>query len=679
MTVRSVLEVEVDPNGAFAKFAAGYKQWQEAAANSPSLFAKATAEIDGQVKSFRELVDLAKQRTIHARAGAEVERAAHEDLFGEEDRARAKLEKADKEKAARDKRASEQAKEQAKSWSVMAKDVKSFASGIGTATASLLQWGSLTGLIGGIIGAGGLFGIDRMAASVGNQRRMGLGLGTSPGEQQAFGVNFGRVLQSPDALLSGVNEALHDPRKSIPFGALGLNYGAEQKKGTFGAALDVMQGMKRLADKTPEGMMGPMFDAYHLGDLGSTLQDFLAAKHTPGDEFKGYSSQARADVIGLNLSKDQQQNWQDLQTQLTRASKQIERTFIVGLTPLAKPLDRLSGSFVKAIDAFAHSDRIQKFIGQIGDGLDTFAKDIDSPKFLKSVSDFGDQIGTFAKEIKSELPDIKTLFSTLAGAGRILGNIWSPSFLRAKKSDTDTHQGAKEWNRENPDDQVPVPPKKAEDPDAIYDPASYRTYGSPFGAPRQWGGGWGGSRGGSTFTGTPTPASFIVPKGLGGGGNERMAHAFFRSQGWTEAQTAGLLANIHAESAFNPNAFNPKDPNGGGQGIAQWNGSRAAEFGKLFGHSVRQGTLLEQLMFMQYELTHGEKAAGDALKAHGTSASESADIINRRYERSADNTGGRQRTADFYAHLYSKPQPSVTIHNATGGNAVVTASQLASA
>lgn len=111
---------------------------------------------------------------------------------------------------------------------------------------------------------------------------------------------------------------------------------------------------------------------------------------------------------------------------------------------------------------------------------------------------------------------------------------------------------------------------------------------------------------------------------------------YFESKGWSPAQAAGIVANLHSESAMNPAAVGDK---GKAYGIAQWHPDRQAAFKAWSGKDIRQSTLEEQLAFVNYELTEGnEKPAGAALRGAVT-AERAGQIVSRRYERPAKAEG----------------------------------------
>jgi hypothetical protein len=83
------------------------------------------------------------------------------------------------------------------------------------------------------------------------------------------------------------------------------------------------------------------------------------------------------------------------------------------------------------------------------------------------------------------------------------------------------------------------------------------------------------------------------------------------SQGYTSAQSAGILGNFIQESSLNPSSLNSR----GMYGIAQWSKHRQADYeswAKKTGHpTMRKSSLRDQLLFHVNELKYGgERAAG---------------------------------------------------------------------
>ena len=78
-------------------------------------------------------------------------------------------------------------------WASMQRSTKDVAKNIAGATTSLLRWTGILGAVSGLFGVGGLYGIDRMAASASGQRQSAMGRGLSVGEQSAFATNFARI------------------------------------------------------------------------------------------------------------------------------------------------------------------------------------------------------------------------------------------------------------------------------------------------------------------------------------------------------------------------------------------------------------------------------------------------------------------------------------------------------
>jgi hypothetical protein len=131
---------------------------------------------------------------------------------------------------------------------------------------------------------------------------------------------------------------------------------------------------------------------------------------------------------------------------------------------------------------------------------------------------------------------------------------------------------------------------------------------------------------------------------------QRDAVAYFVRMGWTPEQSAGLVANLVAESGLRPDAVGD-----GGQayGIAQWHPDRQSNFAGLIGKPMEGSTLEEQLAFVHAELRGTEKHAGDAL-AICTTASEAGAVVSKLYERPADREGEAARRSSLAESLLAE-------------------------
>jgi LysM repeat protein len=169
-------------------------------------------------------------------------------------------------------------------------------------------------------------------------------------------------------------------------------------------------------------------------------------------------------------------------------------------------------------------------------------------------------------------------------------------------------------------------------------------------------GGSGGSQ--PTSPGAPAPSGpqptsgTTTPASLQGRINEAMR--FFESQGWTRAQAAGIVANLQAESGLD-NGIR-QHGGGPGYGLAQWEGPRQAAFARWAGHDIHGSSFHEQLQFIQYELTHSEAGAGNALRG-ARSAGDAAALVTRLYERPADTSGQSTYRARLAEQIFASSAP----------------------
>ncbi len=150
----------------------------------------------------------------------------------------------------------------------------------------------------------------------------------------------------------------------------------------------------------------------------------------------------------------------------------------------------------------------------------------------------------------------------------------------------------------------------------------------------------------------------VVAQGEKASARQEFIARTIMGMGWSTAQTKGLLANIGAESTYNPFAqgdYNWRTRKYEAYGLGQWHADRQANYKKLFGHTMQsvkdeRQAIMEQLRFMNWELNDprsGYKSAGDELR-RAQDAYSAGYIVSRKYERPAGgivSAAGRGATA----------------------------------
>lgn len=370
MAVKSVIDIEIN-DGAFSRFSAMFKQYQTLLAKTPQSWQQAQASIDGSRKSFQQLVAASAVQQSQSRLMAAAQREAARQLDA-----------------------------QSRTWRDIGRSTKTAAGNILDMTRQLMRWASLTGVFSGILGAGGLFGIERLAHSASAMRTSSMGLGVSPGQQRAFNLNYGRIIPNSGGLMSAVNAALTDPRQSASLAAAGLTAQDTRGRNTAEVSVTLIDKIKQLADTTERGMLGGVHQSRGLGQF-ITLEDFQRLKDTPRGEMAGVRQRFLQDVKTLDLTKDQQTAWQRLSIQLERVAGQIETSLMKALVRLAPEIEKLSDSFGDMVRELLESGAAEEGIKKFASGLKWIGDKISDPKFQASVTNFISAVGRLTEKTVS--------------------------------------------------------------------------------------------------------------------------------------------------------------------------------------------------------------------------------------------------------------------------------------
>src|SRR5581483_5133027 len=271
-------------------------------------------------------------------------------------------------------------------------------------TSNLIRIGSYIGLGGGLIGAGSLFGLDRLAGGVSATRRSGLGLGIGYGDQRAFSTNFGRLVD-PESFLSGVAGAKLDVTRRV--GLLGAGLSEGEIGGDTGAtAVALLKRLKSIADTTNPALYAQVIQSRRL-DQFTSPEDLQRLRNTGPAEFNRLVSSYGKDRSSFALGGNIAERWQDFSTQLSRAGENIEAVFVRGLTPLVPGITKLSDSVAKAVETLLSSDKLKGWLEQFGVGIEKFAKYLGSDDFetkVKSVVDNVAKLGSAIGWLLGKLP-----------------------------------------------------------------------------------------------------------------------------------------------------------------------------------------------------------------------------------------------------------------------------------
>lgn len=532
----------------------------------------------------------------------------------------------------------EEARKASISWEKLGQHTKAAAGHIVDATKSLVKWTGAATIVSGLLGAGSLFGIDRLGQAVTAGRRSSTGLGVSYGQQQAFGLNFGRYADA-GSVLGSVSTGLFDVT-SPEYLAL-LRAGVSPKQLEGGNAADIgaslLEKIPKLFGNVPANQRGLLANTLGYTQLGigpEAINRYLAASP---DERAKQQREYRGNASDLDLTKGQQRAWADLTTMLDRAGKMIENTFVVGLAPLAPALEKLSDGVSSAFKAFLGSDTFKEWITKASEGLKSFGEYIGSPQFKKDVEDFAKAIGD--------------LVSAISRAVRFIA-----SFTRHFIEDDPNPRG----EPLAPPDGGDIAPRPRK-PTRLWEPTwlERKLYGLPEPAPAPK---------------PPTNLDF---------GNLPLKKVSFANDNAADALSGGLLDRIsYTESRGNRNAVSPK----GAMGEFQFMPGTWAQYG-------RGGD--------PFDPVASRRAAGDYMSDLVKQFSGDMRKAVAAYNWGPGNVEKdvREHGADWESHIPAetrnylakvlggsatpardqvpRARPELTINNNTGGSAILTGSQVA--
>lgn len=392
MVAKSIVDIDVNDDK-FVAFMERFREYQSALDDLPEAWRVAAIGIGESSKQTEKAKGEAKELGAEFNAVAEAILTINSGI----DRLNANLEDSNKKQDEFNKKAGQgqgfinQAK----------KDAKELAGHIKEATASLLSWGGIVGIFTGVLGVGGLFGINRLAATTGAQRFTSLGLGTSIGALDSTAINYQKALGNPAGTLGAIRDSQMDLSKRWTFQAMGINNPDQDPAKLLPQMIRNARDIFVQNGSTLQGAQ-----AHGLTNF-FTLDDLNRFKNMSDEEITAMEKRAQQDARMLQITDQQARQWQDFNVQLDYSSQSIRNTFVRGLGPLTPQLSKLSDALAGAIDTVLKSPELGKWIDALAGGIERFGNYLASPAFTSDVESFMSGV----KKLALTIMDVIGLFT----------------------------------------------------------------------------------------------------------------------------------------------------------------------------------------------------------------------------------------------------------------------------
>ncbi|WP_342082778.1 lytic transglycosylase domain-containing protein [Escherichia coli] len=410
MVAKSIVDIDVNDDK-FVAFMERFREYQSALDDLPEAWRVASVGIGESSKQTEKAKGEAKELGAEFNAVAEAILTINSGI----DRLNANLEDSKKKQDEFNK-----STRSAKGFlSDATKDAKSLAGHIKEATASLLSWGGIVGIFTGVLGVGGLFGINRLAATTGAQRFTSLGLGTSIGALDSTAINYQKALGNPAGTLGAIRDSQMDLSKRWTFQAMGINNPDQDPAKLLPQMIRNARDIFVQNGSTLQGAQ-----AHGLTNF-FTLDDLNRFKNMSDEEITAMEKRAQQDARMLQITDQQARQWQDFNVQLDYSSQSIRNTFVRGLGPLTPQLSKLSDALSGAIDTVLKSPELGKWIDGLARGIERFGNYLSSPEFTSDVLSFMDGVKRLGQSV-SRLIDLFagkiSLSEFMSGSSSILGS-----------------------------------------------------------------------------------------------------------------------------------------------------------------------------------------------------------------------------------------------------------------
>ena len=285
-----------------------------------------------------------------------------------------------------------------KTWSWIKSDWADLAFKIESITRNIFGWRGVLRIFKGLLGGGGLFGLEGLAASVTERRRQALGFGGDYGKIASFLTNFQRLVDAQQ-ILSRVSTAKYDITSMERVGLQSMGFGPKEfEKDPSEITKDVLNRLPEMLKGIPENQWLP---TAHALRIPLSDQDILRRMKTDSETWNRIQGLDKKYERDMNLSKKEQSAWVLLNTQLDIAGRRIETAFQRSLISLAQSSGDLSEVISNKLIGLINSKGFKVIIDFISSKLEEFKDWLGGPNFKKDVEMFASGVSSFLKDMKS--------------------------------------------------------------------------------------------------------------------------------------------------------------------------------------------------------------------------------------------------------------------------------------
>ncbi|SED73937.1 hypothetical protein SAMN05444161_3885 [Rhizobiales bacterium GAS191] len=246
---------------------------------------------------------------------------------------------------------------------------KSMGGHIKDATLNLFKWSTILGAVTGLVGLGGLYGLDRLANNIMSRRRQILGLGAEQtgGRLTAFEIYGRSLLGDPTGAVANVRGAQLDITQRRGLYSLGFRDKDIEGRRPEEMMPDIIERVMKRTASMPIGTIGPFMRATGISDV-IPMEDISRFRALGPEGTKEWIDSLRKMIEAhkkeLELSPKAQKGWIDLATSLSTTGTSIKNTFGELLGRLAPAIGELGEGIGKVIRTFLNLPFVDKVLNK---------------------------------------------------------------------------------------------------------------------------------------------------------------------------------------------------------------------------------------------------------------------------------------------------------------------------